>query len=315
MEKKVRFAGMLFSAIIALSASSAFAQRRTIDPIVSPTWLSENSGLADLVILDVRSADNYLADHIPGSINEPWAVPFSAWITMGEGNLLLEVPDEAELFDAIGALGIDTLSKVVVVSSPNPGEPPHYGLAAATRVADTLIYAGVVNVAILDGGYPGWVAEGLPVTTDVPTVTPVTFDGAVDDDMFVSMFYVASHLLFSDLIDARDADVYFGATTEDFASKAGHIWGASSLPAPWIWDYDTTDGLYLFKDVELLEDMASRVTHWGLREVIVYCGVGGYASSWWFVLTQVLGYRHVKFYDGSAQEWVGTYDMVPFKWQ
>ena len=25
-------------------------------------------------------------------------------------------------------------------------------------------------------------------------------------------------------------------------------------------------------------------------EIIVYCGVGGYASSWWFILTQVLGY-------------------------
>ena len=44
--------------------------------------------------------------------------------------------------------------------------------------------------------------------------------------------------------------------------------------------------------------------------IIVYCGVGGYANSWWFVLTQVLGYKHVKFYDGSAQEWAKCNDIV-----
>jgi len=38
--------------------------------------------------------------------------------------------------------------------------------------------------------------------------------------------------------------------------------------------------------------------------------VGGYASSWWFVLTQALGYQNVKIYDGSAQEWAKNYDMV-----
>jgi thiosulfate/3-mercaptopyruvate sulfurtransferase len=37
--------------------------------------------------------------------------------------------------------------------------------------------------------------------------------------------------------------------------------------------------------------------------------VGGYASSWWYVLTQMLGYENVKFYDGSAQQWVLTNDM------
>jgi thiosulfate/3-mercaptopyruvate sulfurtransferase len=51
------------------------------------------------------------------------------------------------------------------------------------------------------------------------------------------------------------------------------------------------------------------------REIIVYCGVGGYASTVWFVLSQVLGYRNVRFYDGSAQEWVRTEPMLPYVWQ
>ena len=50
------------------------------------------------------------------------------------------------------------------------------------------------------------------------------------------------------------------------------------------------------------------------QELIVYCGVGGYASAWWFVLSQVLGYENVKFYDGSSQEWGLYNDTVPYQW-
>jgi thiosulfate/3-mercaptopyruvate sulfurtransferase len=39
------------------------------------------------------------------------------------------------------------------------------------------------------------------------------------------------------------------------------------------------------------------------KEIIVYCGAGGYAAVAWFVLNDVLGYQNVKIYDGSAQEW------------
>jgi thiosulfate/3-mercaptopyruvate sulfurtransferase len=42
---------------------------------------------------------------------------------------------------------------------------------------------------------------------------------------------------------------------------------------------------------------------------------GNDASGWWFVLTQILGYDNVKFYDGSAQEWVRYYDTVPYQWE
>jgi 3-mercaptopyruvate sulfurtransferase SseA len=71
------------------------------------------------------------------------------------------------------------------------------------------------------------------------------------------------------------------------------------LPAPWIW---TAEGSY--KDVAELRAIASGVTDKNLaREIIVYCGVGGYASAWWFVLARLLTYENVKIYGGSAQEW------------
>jgi thiosulfate/3-mercaptopyruvate sulfurtransferase len=39
------------------------------------------------------------------------------------------------------------------------------------------------------------------------------------------------------------------------------------------------------------------------KEIILYCGVGGFASTWWFLLARVLGYDNVKVYDGSFEEW------------
>jgi thiosulfate/3-mercaptopyruvate sulfurtransferase len=294
---------------------------RMIDPIVTTEWLAENSDLEDLVILDIRSTNDYGAGHIPNAINEPFLVPFSAWITMRD-DLLLELPEDTALFNTIGSLGIKKDSRVVIVTAPNLDEPPFYGLANATRVTDTLLYAGIKNVAILDGGYPKWVIEGREITGDIPVVAPVTYHGEVNKEMFVSTKYVRKHIWEARIIDARDADVYFGITIEPFADKAGHIPNATSLPAPWIWDLNP-NGTYTYKDPETLAAMASGVIrepwdycgkgHWG-QEIIVYCGVGGYASSWWFVLTQVLGYDNVKFYDGSAQEWVRYYDMIPYQW-
>ena len=325
--KTKAFFTLLVSLLIAslICGCSAFtrqeaASHRTIDPIVSTDWLVENSQLANLVVIDIRSSADYDAGHIPGAINEPFVTAFepctgptSNWIIGSADCLWLEVPEANDLFTTIGNLGITPDSQVVIVTAPNPKEPPFFGLANATRVADTLIYAGIKNVSILDGGYPRWVSQGRPETKEVPALNSVTYRGEVDQAMFVSADYVERQRGNAVIIDARDVEVYFGAVVEPFADKAGHIPDAKSLPAPWIWDWNS-DGAYTYKDPQTLATMASGVIGGsetaGSQEIIVYCGVGGYASSWWFVFTQVLGYQNVKIYDGAAQEWVKYYDMV-----
>ena len=286
-------------------ASSA----RAIDPLVTTDWLQANSKMENLVILDIRSKKDYSEGHIPSSINVPFEVPVSEWI-IAKDDLLLEVPEGTALSNTIGACGISSKSLVVVVTTvTNPPDPP-YPLANATRVADTLIYAGVKNVAILDGGYPKWKKEGKATDTEVPRANKVSYQGKTNKAMFVSREHVRKSIGKSLLIDARDAHVYFGVMLEPFANKAGHIPSAKSLPTPWMWKPDGT-----YQDSRTLEAMAAGVIGKDkAKEIIVYCGVGGYASSWWFVLTQVLGYPNVKIYDGSAQEWVRHHDMVAYQW-
>src|SRR4030042_1440293 len=293
---------------------------RELAPIVPTDWLSAHS--AEVVILDIRSPADYAAGHIPGSINEPFGTAFdptcrgpsSNWIIGSKDCLWLQLPEAGDLFKTIGNLGIKQDSRVVVVTAPNPNEPPYFGLANATRVADTLIYAGIRNIAILDGGYPKWAAEGRPASKDPTTATPATYQARVKKEMFVSMEYVRKHVGKAVIIDARDAEVYFGVTMEPFAPREGHIPTARSLPTPWM-RKSNPQGAYLYRDKETLKAMASGVIGQPkANEIIVYCGVGGYASSWWFVLTQGLGYENERIFDGSAQEWVRYYDMIPYQW-
>jgi thiosulfate/3-mercaptopyruvate sulfurtransferase len=319
MKKKVSFALSMFVLIASLlpfgyaSAQDIPLSPRAIDSVVSTDWLAANLATTNLVIVDIRSADSYGAGHIPKAINRPFDRYRSIWITQRDG-LDLELPSDADLFGVIGSTGIRNDSLIVIVNdafSLDPQTPPSYARSYAARVADTLIYAGVTNVAILDGGHTKWVKEGRTLSTDIVTPTPVTYRGEVKKAMFVTMQYVKDNIGKAVIIDARDPDAYFGVTVAPFAPKAGHIPSAKSLPSIWIWN--AKDGTY--KDPDMLARIGSGVVGKDkTKEIIVYCGVGNNASGWWFVLTQILGYGNVKFYDGSAQEWVRYYDMVPYQW-
>jgi thiosulfate/3-mercaptopyruvate sulfurtransferase len=286
---------------------------RAIDPVVSTNWLAANIGIKNLVIIDMRSAASYGAGHIPNAINLPFDRYHSVWGIQRDG-LDLEVPEESDLFKTIGSAGMKNDSLVVIVndaSSLNPEEPPVYPRYYACRVADTLIYAGVKNVAILSGGHTKWVQEGRTLSKDIVTPTPVTYSGEANKAMLVSRQYVKENIGKVVIIDAREPDSYFGATVNKFVPKPGHIPSAKSLPSIWIWN--SKDGT--FKDADMLKKMGSGVVgNDKAKEIIVYCGVGNSASGWWFVLTQILGYDNVKLYDGSAQEWMRYYDLVPYQW-
>jgi thiosulfate/3-mercaptopyruvate sulfurtransferase len=297
---------------------------RTIEPLVSTAWLeahlghtapaagrapgASGPGAGALVIVDIREPRLYEAGHVPGSISIPFS-PMSDW-AVSDDELLMELPPDGDLFRLLGDWGLAPDSAVVLVGTVEPGPAPPYALSDAPRVAATLFYAGVTDVGILDGGYPRWATEGRPATSDAPAVVPLRYAGSADKDMFVATEYVRAHLGEALLVDGRDTDQYFGVTPCPFAGVGGHIPTARSLPAPWMWNDDGT-----YKPVEVLRGMAEGVLGPDRdQQIIAYCGVGGYASAWWFVLAQILGYRNVKIYDGAAEAWVKSDSMVSYAW-
>jgi thiosulfate/3-mercaptopyruvate sulfurtransferase len=285
---------------------------RAISPIVSTDWLAKNLNDQKLVVIDIRLGEEYAAGHIPNTINIPFpdAVenPSSQWFVERDG-LLLEVPEEADLFHTIGSAGIVGDSLVVVVPKP---ELPH-PLVDATRVADTLMYAGVQNVAVLDGGYDKWAAENRPVSIDVVEPTPVVYTGTIDETMFVSKEYVQKKIGKAIIIDTREPLEYFGGFMRPLWVRAGHIPTAKCLPTLWLWHEDMT-----YRSVDELREMAHGVVGTDLsQEIIIYCGVGGFSSAWYFVLKELLGYQDVKIYHGSAQEWTRDQEapLVSYRWE
>jgi len=317
MKKKVLF-GLIVLALVALplcisctlktiTTSPTPSPRALIDPIVSTQWLGDNKTFPNLVILDVRAPDNYAKGHIPGAINVPGFGNFYLCMFAPDCGLWMELPEEGALLTNIGNAGITGNSLVVVVGrTVDPYAP--YAVADAARVAITLLYAGVKNVAILNGGYDKWAAEGKTISTVPVTPTPVTYTGAVNKAMFVTKDYVEDKIGKSVIVEAREADIYFGLIQEPWTVRAGHIPSAKNLPAPWFWAFakDKKGAITYgtWKDANVISEMALAVLGGDAsQEIIVYCGVGGYASPMWFALTQVVGYTNAKIYDGSMQEW------------
>lgn len=308
MKKKLFFISLMLLLTLIMAATKLQAQK--IPAIVTTEWLTDNIDTPDLVLLDVREPGDYAAGHIPGSINIP---AFPNWYINSPGEKLpwMELPEKKDLFATIGNAGITINSTVVVIArtSDSPtGEPAYYNLTKASRVAITLIYAGIKPVTMLNGGYDKWSAEGRAISIEPAIMQAKTYEGHVADTMFISKNYVKNKIGKSTLIDTRSADVYFGIEKDLSSKRAGHIPTAKNLPAPWFWKttkVENGETTYLtWKNTDEIKEIALTVLGENMEgEIIDYCGVGGYASPVWFLLTQVVGYSNVKFYDGSMQEW------------
>ncbi|CCQ34634.1 sulfurtransferase [Halorhabdus tiamatea] len=263
---------------------------RSIEPIVSTAWVADHRSEEDLVVVDARGPTAYENGHIPGAVNAP------KWTWMdAEADLLLTLPDADDLFETLGSLGIAPDSRVVVVGSTGDT----FDLADAANAADTLIYAGLDDVAILDGGHTKWVGEDRPTEEGAVVPTATEYAGELDQSMFVMKDEVTSRLADVTLLDTRSPEAYFGAMQEDFTDRPGHIPGASCLPAAWIW---TDEGTFKSPDEfeALVEGLVGADRS---QEMILYCGASPFSKSWRYVMQEVLGYENARVYNGAAQEW------------
>lgn len=277
-----------------------------ITGIVSTSWLAAQSSDPSILVIDTRPADAYAAGHIAKAVNIPFVVPVSAWISFGPDELLLQLPtNDTEFFRTLSAAGVSRNRRIIISSTK---ATPPFPQAEAARVAWTMALAGFEKVHLLNGGMAQWQAEGRPVTTIVPRVTPTGIRGSLDRTDVVDREYVKAAINKKIILDARDPSVYNGSVLEEWAQKPGHIESAKNLPTVSLLD---SNGNY--KDKAALKALVESVIGRNVMkntEIIVHCGVGGYAGAVYWVLQTVLGYTNIKFYDGAAQDWVRYYDFV-----
>jgi thiosulfate/3-mercaptopyruvate sulfurtransferase len=287
--KSIKSRSIMF-ALVLLLALPMSVMARDIDPVVSTSWLEKNLANPKVVIVDLRKVEEYKAGHIPGAVNSfygSWAIK--------KGELLNELPALDDLFDVIGAAGIGKDSLVVLVGKTEK-LPDRFDM---TRVAWTLKYVGLENIAILDGGQDQWAKEGKPVKQDMVKAKSRSFKGQVNKGLFVDKAYVLSKLGKAVVLDTRGPAFFEGKEKLPFVAKLGRVKGAVNLPVGLLY---TKEGLYKSSnELGAAAEKAAGADRAGER--ILYCDTGKTCTSWAFVMTDLLGYKDVKIYDGSFMEW------------
>lgn len=264
---------------------------RDIEPIVSTDWLEKNLNNPKMVIVDVRKVEDYKIGHLPKAIN----VIYGSLAIMKNG-LRNEIPPTDDLSDVISAAGIGPDSIVVVVgktdSIPNRTD--------ITRVAWTLKFAGIGNVALLDGGFDKWTADKKPVSSDLVKPKPTKYQAKTNEGLLANKDYVLKAIGKVMILDIREPDFYQGKKKMDFVARLGRIKGALNLPGSQAY---TSEGTFKSNS-----DLAGLVTAAiGIdttKEVILSCDTGKVCTIWAFIMTDLLGYKNVRTYDGSMEEWM-----------
>ncbi len=264
---------------------------REIAPIVSADWLLTNLKNPKLIILDVRRVEDYREGHIPKALS----AFYGAWAYKKDG-LFAEIPDLDDLNDTIGYAGISQDSWVVVTGKV---DTPRLSYQSA-RVACTLQYAGLVNVALLDGGMNKWIADKKPLSTDIVRTKETPFQGKYRKGHFADKDYIKSRLGKIVLLDVREPEYFTGKKKMDCVPQRGRIPGAFNLPTSCAFNKDgtfkTKEGLAVIAEAAANKDRS--------KEIVTYCDIGQCCPVWSYLLAEVLGYTNVRLYVGSMQEWM-----------
>jgi len=261
--------------------------------LVNAAWLGAHLEDPAVRVLEIdRDATlAYAAGHVPGAVG--WH-----WKTMLWDPLQRDFADPATMAARLGAAGIANDTTVVV-----HGEPLQFGAYGWWA----LKYGGHRDVRLLDGGRTRWTREGRPLTTEVRAVQAVSYTPTTPDP---SMRVLREEVLrrlgdpHTLLFDLRSPEEYRGERVappgqpDDGAVRGGHIPGAVNLYFTELLEEDGT-----FKDAEEIRQLVQARGLGRDKDVIVYCRLSHRATLAYFALTQIVGHRRVRSYDGSWTEW------------
>ena len=264
-----------------------------MDSLVSTEWLARNLGSPDLAIVDSSAfmpndgrdgKAEFLQAHIPGAcfldINQ---------VADRSNPTPHMLPSAADFGRAMTKLGVGRDDRIVVYdNSP---------LRTAARGWFMLRHFGAERVAVLDGGFQKWCAEGRPVECGEVEPRQARFEAqARIDEVVTKQQILAGHN--PPILDARGKARFEGSEADPRPNVGtGHIPGSKNLPFASLYREDGT----LKSDDELcaaFEQLQVDPT----QDFIATCGSGVTANSLIFAANR-LGGRHGRLYDGSWSEW------------
>lgn len=271
--------------------------------LVSTDWLAQHLKDPDLRILDGSwyMADagrdaraEYQAAHIPGArffdIDE---------ISDQRSALPHMAPPPEKFISRMRAMGVGDGHQVVVYDGA--------GIYSAARVWWTFRLMGKQDVAVLDGGFPKWQAEGREIEDMPPVVRDRHMTVSRQNQLVKDVTQVAhaSKLGLATIIDARSEGRFEGTAPEPRPGlRSGHIPGSRNVPFASLLNADGT-----MKPVADLRAVFEAAGVDLARPAITTCGSGVTAAVLSLALERI-GHRNHALYDGSWAEW-GMYDDLP----
>jgi thiosulfate/3-mercaptopyruvate sulfurtransferase len=289
------------------------------DRLVGPRWLERLIGGAPpseegigkrLVVCHCHYDfyEDYERGHIPGAI--------------ALNTLALEEPETwnrrspDELRYVLPAHGIDHETTVVVYGrfsfprndDPYPGQAA--GHLGAMRCAAILMYAGVRDVRVLNGGMTRWEDAGLGVSTETVAPDPVAEFGAPvpgHPEYFVDLPEAKQLLASADgeLVSVRSWDEFIGRVSgyhyiEQKGRIAGAVFGNCGSDAYHMENYRNLD--YTTRSFHEIEANWAQVGVTPNKHIAFYCGTGWRGSEAFFN-AYLMGWPRVSVYDGGWMEW------------
>lgn len=271
--------------------------------IVSTEWLAAHLRDPDLRIID---ASWYLPNmgRDPKAEYEACHIPNARFFDIDEisdqrSDLPHMAPPVEKFMSRLRAMGVGDGHQVVVYDG--------MGLFSAARVWWLFRLMGKLDVAVLDGGLPKWVAEGRE-TEDLP---PILRDRHMtvtrQNQMVKDVTEVSSAAKLGDwvIVDARAADRFRGEVEEPRPGlRAGHIPNSRNV---FFKDVQNADGT--MKSPDALKSVFEQAGVDLSKPVITSCGSGVTAAVLNLAMEH-MGKTDHALYDGSWAEW-GAFPTLP----
>lgn len=286
--------------------------------LVSPQWVNDliegrkplHYDNRNFVIVHAhyRNREAYLTGHIPRAIDMD--------------TLALEAPETwnrrtpTELKKAFELHGITADTTVVVYgkfmypdnNDPFPGSAA--GDIGAIRIALIMLYSGVKDVRVLNGGFQAWIDQGLNVSYIDESKIPVENFGASipENPKLIVDTPEAKQMLASptaELVCVRSQAEYLGDVSGyNYIEAKGRIPGAifadCGSDAYHMENYRNFD--HTTREYHEVEEIWKNNDIRPEKHLAFYCGTGWRGSEAWFN-AWLMGWPNVAVYDGGWFEW------------
>lgn len=257
------------------------------------------SSKPNVKLIDFRKPSLYDEDHISGAINiwrsdiEDSSYPY--------GGMMANKEKLEKLLSSKGIKNNDLL----IIYDDN-------GLCDAARFWWVLQNYNYTNVKLLQSTYTEWKTNNESIDEEIPKINPTDFKFKTNTSqkLYISKEDVLQELNKNTIIlDTRTPDEYSGKRQKKGAAKGGRIPNSRSI------DWSTAINFHgdkKLKSIQELDSIYRAIIPSKETPVIVYCHSGVRSAHTTFVLTQLLGYKNVRNYDGSWTEW-SYFDNLPFE--